>query len=157
MKKFITFLVFIVIVLGLEIISSYFLKMPDSQLWYQTLVLPVSGYVENYLYAPIWAVMCLLVAFSGAFIWFKRKSNIGRHAFIFWAIQLGLNTIWPIILFLTKSPLLGAIDVSLVVIFTLLTINFSFQNCKIAGWLLSPYLIWTIFVAIYTWKVVVVL
>jgi translocator protein len=64
---------------------------------------------------------------------------------IFFFVQLILNILWSVAFFGLRLPLLGLIDIILLWIAILLTIQNFLKISKIAGLLLLPYLLWVSF------------
>ena len=66
-------------------------------------------------------------------------------AFIFFFVQLIFNILWSVAFFGLRSPLLGLMDIVLLWMAILLTIQNFFKVSKFAGVLLIPYLLWVSF------------
>jgi tryptophan-rich sensory protein len=63
-------------------------------------------------------------------------------------IQLVLNAIWSFLFFGLRSPLLGLVDILLLDIMVIITINYAKSISKVAAILLVPYLVWIVVASI---------
>lgn len=131
---------FIFLCLSLGFIASFW-TMETVATWYPALSKP-SWTPPNWLFGPVWTLLYVMIAFSGWLIFKEEKSPERSEALIFYAIQLGLNFIWPYLFFSLKSPLLGLIDIVLLLIFIILTLFKSWMVRPLAALLLAPYLLW---------------
>jgi translocator protein len=78
-------------------------------------------------------------------VWRREDSPQVKTAMIFFFVQLILNILWSVAFFGLRLPLLGLIDIILLWIAILLTIQNFLKISKIAGLLLLPYLLWVSF------------
>jgi tryptophan-rich sensory protein len=78
-------------------------------------------------------------------VWRRQDHPQFKIAFIFFFVQLILNVLWSAAFFGLRLPLLGLIDIVLLWIAVLLTMQNFFKVSKIAGLLLTPYLLWVSF------------
>jgi len=123
------------------LIGSIF-TAPAVKTWYPTLIKP-SFKPPNWLFAPVWTALFLLMAIAMFLVWKKDKKGLG----IFFT-QLVFNILWSIMFFGLKSPLLGFIVIVVLWILILMTIVKFFKISKPAGWLLIPYILWVSFASI---------
>jgi tryptophan-rich sensory protein len=79
------------------------------------------------------------------FVWRRTDHPKFKIAFFFFFVQLIFNVLWSIAFFGLKSPRLGLIDIILLWIAILLTIQNFLKISKFAGALLIPYLLWVSF------------
>lgn len=116
--------------------------------WYAALVKP-SFNPPNWVFAPVWTSLYLLMGISAFLVWRKgldnHRVNSGLRIFI---LQLVLNTLWSFLFFGLKSPFLGLAGILLLWVSILLTILSFFRVSKISGILLLPYILWVSFAAI---------
>jgi tryptophan-rich sensory protein len=82
------------------------------------------------------------------FVWQRTDHPKFKIAFIFFFVQLILNILWSAAFFGLRSPLLGLMDIVLLWIAILLTIQIFLKISKFAGALLIPYLLWVSFAAL---------
>jgi len=116
--------------------------------WYATLEKP-SFTPPNWLFAPAWATLYLLMAISAFIIWRRglddSRVKIALGIFI---IQLILNALWSVVFFGLESPLYGFIVIVALWIAILFTMLRFFKLSTLAGSLLLPYIGWVSFAAV---------
>ena len=116
--------------------------------WYAGLQKPFFT-PPNWLFAPAWITLYILMAVAAFLIWRKGLDQKGvRFALIIFLIQLVLNTLWSIVFFGLESPLYGIIVIVALWIAILLTMIKFFKLSTIAGALLTPYIGWVSFAAV---------
>jgi tryptophan-rich sensory protein len=117
---------------------------PAIPTWYATLKKPFFT-PPNWIFSPVWVSLFILMGISLFFVWRATNHPRLKTAFIFFFVQLVLNVLWSIFFFGFKSPLLGLVDIVLLWIAILLTIQHFWKTSKFAGALLLPYLFWVSF------------
>jgi len=123
------------------LIGSVF-TMPAVQTWYQTLNKP-SLTPPDWLFAPVWIFLFLLMGVSLFLIWRKGPDEREvRHALVIFGAQLILNILWSVLFFGLKSPPAAFIEIAVLWIMILLTIRYFYRISKAAGMLLVPYILW---------------
>lgn len=118
--------------------------------WYQSLNKP-SFNPPDYIFAPVWTTLYILMGISLFLLIISRNKahhNTKKKALRLFLIQLVLNSLWSIIFFGIKFPLLAFIEIIFLWIFVLLTIIYSFKISKISSLLLIPYFLWISFASI---------
>ena len=83
---------------------------PNLAPWYAGLVKP-SFNPPNWVFAPAWTVLYLLVAFAAWRVLRLPPSLARRSALLLFAIQLALNAAWSWMFFAAHSPLLGLVNI----------------------------------------------
>jgi benzodiazapine receptor len=143
----IEFIVCLVLTFTAAFIGSLFTReaIPD---WYAGLNKP-SFTPPNWLFAPVWAVLYLLMAISAVIVWQKGLAKpYVRIALITYLIQLILNALWSVIFFGLKMPMVAFIEILLLWTAIGLTI-LAFAAVSIpAAVLLVPYILWVSFAAV---------
>lgn len=116
--------------------------------WYTAIQKP--GFTPpNWIFAPVWITLFLLMGISSYLIWNKGLKNKNvRISLIIFIIQLTLNTLWSLFFFGLKSPFYAFIDIILLWIAIVLVIISFFKLSKTAGILLLPYILWVSFAGI---------
>ena len=113
--------------------------------WYSTLEKP-SFTPPNWLFAPAWITLYLLMGISAFSIWRRglesRRIQIALSIFL---IQLTLNALWSVVFFGLQSPFYGVIVIVALWIAILFTILHFFKISTAAGALLLPYILWVSF------------
>ncbi len=137
----------IILCLMAGFIGSQF-TTPAIPSWYAALNKP-SFTPPSAVFAPVWTVLYLLMAFSLFLVWRAGRDEARRkRALSIFALQLVLNTLWSILFFGLRSPLAGLADIAALWIMILLTIRLFSRISKIAAWLLVPYFLWVSFAAL---------
>jgi benzodiazapine receptor len=121
---------------------------PNIPTWYAALEKPLFT-PPNWLFAPAWITLYLLMAVAAFLIWRKGLGEEGvRYALILFLVQLVLNALWSVVFFGLHSPLYGMVVIIALWIAILLTIIKFFQLSVAAGSLLLPYILWVSFAAV---------
>ena len=116
--------------------------------WYATVNKPFFN-PPNWVFAPAWTTLFLLMGISLYLIWDKGLGSKGvRKGVYIFGIQLGLNVLWSALFFGLRSPPLAFIEIVALWIAILLTIRAFIPISKRAAWLLVPYITWVSFAAI---------
>lgn len=159
MNKSIKFIVSITVCLLVGFVGSVF-TTPAIANWYAFLNKP-SFSPPNWLFAPVWTTLYILMGISLALVWNgikedkkdkkDKKDKTDKRvqtAIIFFAFQLVLNSVWSILFFGLKSPGLALVEIVFLWLAILLTIIKFYKISKIAACLLIPYLAWVSFASI---------
>jgi len=120
--------------------------------WYLTLKKP-SFNPPNWIFAPVWTFLFILMGLSFYLIWRKVYSREKRSAFFVYFIQLFLNLLWSLFFFGLKNPFLGLLDIVLLLIFILINIYLFYRISKVSAYLLLPYLLWVSFASILNFSI----
>lgn len=116
--------------------------------WYATLEKPTFT-PPNWLFAPAWVTLYLLMGISAFIIWRRGWDNRPvKVALSVFLIQLVLNAFWSVAFFGLESPLYGVIVIVALWVAILLTILRFFNISTTAGILLLPYILWVTFAAV---------
>jgi len=138
------FIFAVVVCLMAGFIGSFF-TTPSIPTWYASLNKP-SFNPPNWLFAPVWTTLFILMGIALFLIWqnnFKNKKRLS--AFVIFGLQLLLNICWSFLFFKLHSPFWALIEILILWFFILLTIIKFFKINKAAGILLIPYLLWVSF------------
>ena len=129
------------------LIGSIFTR-PSVPTWYKALEKP-SFTPPNWLFAPIWTALFVLMGVSAFLVWRDRSGGQrSRMALTIFAIQLVLNMLWSIAFFGFRSPLAGLIVILVLWIAILSTILNFLKVSEVAGILLIPYILWVTFATV---------
>lgn len=121
--------------------------------WYAHLNKPPFS-PPNYLFAPVWTLLYLLMGISLYLIWKKGTKNRKVYeALIFFAIQLALNAAWSPIFFGAKNLFVSLIIIIFMWLFIIKTILAFGRINKTASYLLYPYIVWVSFASILNFSV----
>ena len=116
--------------------------------WYATLQKPAFT-PPNWLFAPVWFFLYLLMGIAAYLVWNKGIQNRGVSiALSIFGIQLVLNIFWSFFFFKLQSPLYGFVEIVILWLAILLTILYFLKISRTASFLLLPYIFWMSFAAI---------
>jgi translocator protein len=115
--------------------------------WYQGLAKPVFN-PPDWLFAPVWSVLYLMIALAGWRLWRRRAVPAGRAALRWWALQLGFNLAWSFVFFGARLPGAALADIVLLLGAIGVTILLARPVDRFAAWLLAPYAAWAAFAAL---------
>jgi tryptophan-rich sensory protein len=131
----------ILICLGIGFLGSI-ATQTSVNTWYTTLNKP-SFNPPNWLFAPVWTTLFILMGISAGIVWSKGFYHVWvKTALYHFGIQLILNASWSIVFFGYRSPLIGLITIVILVIMVLLTFKWFRIVNKTAAYLLIPYILW---------------
>jgi len=143
-KKIIKLFVSVLICLGAGFLGSIF-TTPAIPTWYATLNKP-SFNPPNWLFAPVWTTLFILMGISAFLVWQKGLKKKGvKKALVFFLIQLIFNVLWSFFFFKFHSPFLALLDIIVLWFLILLTMIKFFKINNTASLLLIPYLLWVSF------------
>lgn len=144
----------IVICEGAGVVGSLF-TTPSIQTWYATLTKP-SFSPPNWLFAPVWTLLFLLMGISAYIIWSKGlNADEVKIALVIFGIQLLLNIFWSILFFGYHAPMAAFVEIIFLWLSILATIIYFLPISALAAWLLTPYILWVSFASIlnfYLWR-----
>lgn len=121
--------------------------------WFSTLDKPFFN-PPNYLFAPVWTILYILMGISVYLIWNKGfKTKKVRDAVYIFGIQLILNTIWSPVFFGAHNLFLAFVIIVVLWIYIVKTIKAFAKIDKFSAYLLYPYLIWVTFASILNFSI----
>ena len=147
MKKFIAYPIAIAVCLGVGYLSS--LMQTDAlREWYPTVVKsPLSP--PNMVFPIVWTALYILMGLSLGECF--RTDNM--RAVLPWVLQLVVNFLWTLFFFRLRDPLLGLVDLLLLIVLTIWYMSTASRTSSGAGWLMAPYLLWLCFATYLNWYV----
>jgi benzodiazapine receptor len=147
LNDFLKLLISIIVCESAGLIGSVFTTKAIPT-WYAALQKPAFT-PPNWLFAPAWGTLYLLMGISAFLVWRKGSENSQiKGALVLFAIQLVLNALWSVVFFGLQSPLYGVIVIIALWIAILLTMLKFLKISAAAFWLLLPYLLWVTFAAV---------
>ncbi len=128
------------LVFGVAAVAGYF--APGE--WYASLRKP-SWNPPNWVFAPVWTALYLLMAVAAWLVW--REGGLERHARAlgWFGLQLFLNGLWSPLFFGLKRPGLAFLNLVLLWLALVATIEAFWRVRRTAAGLLLPYLAWVTF------------
>lgn len=109
--------------------------------WYEGLKKPWWR-PPNWLFGPAWAVLFIMIAFSGWYVWLEVGFGF---ALAVYGVQLALNFLWSAFFFGMRRLDLALYDLMLLWLSILACIIVFAPISATAAWLMVPYLGWVSF------------
>ncbi len=123
--------------------------------WYTTLNKP-SFAPPNYLFAPVWTTLYILMGIALYIFWTKPDVEHWKNkGLTIFGVQLLLNFLWSFLFFEFKVMGIALVEIIIMWIAIFLTILVFSRISKLAAWLLVPYIAWVSFASIlnyYYWS-----
>jgi translocator protein len=128
------------------IIGSIFTSQTVNSSWY--LENKPAFTPPDYIFAPVWTVLYLLIGLSIYFSWTKvRKKEKNKLSSLF-IINLAANAFWSYLFFGLQNPLAAFIDITIIWFTALALLVSTFRVNKASFYLLIPYFCWISFAAV---------
>ena len=134
-RRRLALVLFLLLVVGGGVAIGY-LTAPGE--WYAGLAKP-SFNPPNWMFAPVWTVLYVLIALAGWRVW--RKDAGGWPVRLWWA-QLALNFLWSPVFFAAHWIWLALLIILLLLAAILAFIALSWRQDRLAAWLFAPYAAW---------------
>jgi len=141
--------IFFLTFIPIAIFTSLILRERLKELYERVDTLPLA--MPPQWMIPVWAVLYILIAISGAQIWTRPPSQIRSFALWAWTIQIILNLIWPICFFYVPIAVLTPILITIVFIILLVLMLCSFLISRLSTYLLLPYFLMIIYQLLLHW------
>jgi benzodiazapine receptor len=125
-------------------VLGQFATYPNLVPWYASMAKP-SFNPPNWVFAPVWTALYVLMAFAVWRILRLPPSDQRRSALILFFVQLALNAAWSWMFFAMQSPLLGLINIVPQLIAITWTIVLFARLDRIATPCLVPLFAWVAF------------
>ncbi|MAJ22476.1 MAG: TspO protein [Candidatus Pelagibacter sp. TMED64] len=107
--------------------------------WFSTLVKPTFNPPE-WIFAPVWITLYLLMAFSIWLIWISPKRS--EKIIYIYFIHLLVNGSWSLFFFALHQIFISLVIIALIIILVLWLIKLYYPINKLSSFLMIPYLIW---------------
>lgn len=121
---------------------------PNLAPWYAGLVKP-SFNPPNWVFAPVWTTLYILMAYS---VWRILKASGSRSdrraALILFFAQLALNALWSWLFFGLNDPLAGLLNIVPQFLLILATIVTFYRLDRVAALCLAPLAAWVAFASV---------
>jgi translocator protein len=118
-----------------------------SSVWYEALNKP-DWNPPGWLFGPVWSALYTMMGVAAWFIWKEFGFKDAKPALIVFLIQLGLNGLWSQIFFNLQEPGWAFAEIIFLLAAIIITTYLFFQKNRIAGWLMTPYILWVGFATI---------
>ena len=140
MKRFRKFAASLAVCFGAGAVGGLFTGTSVNS-WYPRLIRPEFA-PPNWVFAPIWNSLYLLMAVSLYFIWSSDGQKTKRLALLAFAFQLFLNMAWSAVFFGLRSPAGGFLVILILIAAILWNIFLFGRISRKSALLLLPYLCW---------------
>ncbi len=140
MFKILSFIFWYFPVLVVQLISSR-VTISNIDPWYRELQKPFWNPPDG-VFAPVWTLLYLMM---GAAVWLVYWSKGTWKAYILFFTQLFLNGLWSVLFFGFHAPGWALLDLGLLVGILAWNLVVFARIRPLAGWLLLPYLLWTVY------------
>ena len=123
------------------------------KIWYPTLNKP-SFNPPNWLFAPVWTSLYILIGIAAYLIWVKRNqiTHFPRTVAIY-LIQLILNLAWSFIFFYLHEIGFALAEIILLLIIIIVNAITFYKIDRWAGFLFIPYILWVSFASFLTYNI----
>jgi tryptophan-rich sensory protein len=146
------FLICIAIPIGLGFFASSF-TIEAIKTWYTTLNKP-SFNPPNWVFAPVWTTLYVLMGVASYRVWYRRKVAEGFNvAVMIYFVQLALNFAWSLIFFEMQQISLALVEMVLLLVSIIFNGFIFYRFDKLAGWLFVPYFLWASFATYLTYSI----
>ncbi len=130
-----------------------FFSAANVPTWYQTLIKP-SFTPPGWIFGPVWGMLYLMMGLAFFFVLISEQGK-DKLRFVsgLFCLHLLFNTLWSILFFGLRNPLLAFVDI--VVLWLMITgLVFLFWSInKLAGALLVPYWLWVSFASVLNYAI----
>ena len=141
-RKVVVFIVSILISLAAGGIGSV-ATVPNIPSWYAGLDKPPL-LPPNELFGPVWTALYILMGIALALV-ILHQANSKKYAYIWFGVQLVLNTLWSIVFFGLHQPWAAAAVIIALIASIIITMKEFRRFVPISLWLFVPYLAWVLF------------
>lgn len=137
--------------LGVSLLAGFlgsFFTQSSVSGWYLNLHKPFFN-PPSWLFGPVWTFLFILIGIS-LYLIIKAKADkkIKEKAYILFIVQWLLNIAWSFCFFYLKNPLLGFIEIIILLSSIIFTTVYFYRINKVAGYLFIPYILWVSFASI---------
>lgn len=135
---------FLLLVLGLGFIAGQ-ITAPNIPGWYAGLAKP-SFNPPNWVFAPVWTTLYVFMAIAAWRVWCTQGWR--SKGLALWLIQLALNFAWSVLFFGAHNPGAALADLAVLWLAIVATLTVFWRADRVAGLLLTPYLVWVSFAGV---------
>lgn len=141
-KTIITFACSIIVTFAAGAIGSL-ATIPNIPSWYAGLDKP-PFLPPNEVFGPVWTILYLLIGTALALV-IRQKGAHKTPAYVWFGVQLVLNTLWSLVFFGLHLPWVAAVIILTLIASIVMTMRYFRRITPVALWLLVPYLAWVCF------------
>jgi benzodiazapine receptor len=114
--------------------------------WYRQLARP-AWTPPDWVFAPVWTALYLMMAVAAWLVWRQAGFAAAKWPLALYLIQLALNTLWSVLFFGLQNPAWAAVEIVVLWLAILATLDAFWRRSVAAGLLLVPYAAWVAFAA----------
>jgi translocator protein len=115
-----------------------------SSVWYDSIEKPYWN-PPGWLFGPVWAILYTLMGIASWLVWKKHGFFQAKAALTAFLVQLFLNGLWSQIFFGMQEIGWAFAEIILLLAAIIVTTVLFFEKNRIAGWLMTPYIMWVSF------------
>lgn len=136
----------ILITLGGGLVIGYITSNASKQ--YVNLNKPMFA-PPSWVFPIVWIILYILIGIAAYRIYqIKKQGKNTKNALVYYSIQLILNFLWSIIFFKLQLYGVAFIELVILLIFIFITSIKFFKVDKVAGFLMLPYILWSLYASI---------
>lgn len=117
--------------------------IPNIPSWYAGLDKPPL-LPPNEVFGPMWTFLYILIGIALALV-IIRKASDKKQAYIWFSVQLALNTLWSVVFFGLHQPWIAAVIIVALIGSIIMTALKFRKIAPMTFWMLAPYLAWVCF------------
>jgi len=122
--------------------------------WYLNINKPAFN-PPSWVFGPVWTVLFVLMGLAFYFVWQQGYSPGLLLPWAVYFLQLLFNLLWSFFFFWLRNPLLGLVDIALLLVLIIINIVLFYRRRRLSGFLLLPYLLWVSFASILNLAIVI--
>lgn len=100
------------------------------------------------VFSIAWTVLYTLIILAIYFSWINAKKVQKKNLLIIFGLNLISNALWSFLFFYSRKPLLGFLDLLIILSTIIWALVYTKKINKVSMYLLVPYLLWIIFAGI---------
>ena len=121
-----------------------FLTRGNMDIYQRISVPPLSP--PSVVFPIVWTILYILMGISLYIVRVSRGSNdVKKIGYIFYALQLLFNFVWPILFFNLGTYTFSAVWLGIMIVLIILNIIWFAKVNNVSAYLLIPYLVWCLF------------
>lgn len=142
LKKIAVYIGSILISLSAGIVGSL-ATVPNIPTWYAELIKPPL-LPPNWVFGPMWTLLYILMGIALALL-IMHKSPDKKSAYMWFGVQLVLNTLWSVVFFGLHLPWVAVVIIFGLIGSIIMTVLTFRRFVPATVWLFVPYLAWVCF------------
>jgi tryptophan-rich sensory protein len=99
----------------------------------------------SWVFGPVWTLLYAMMALAAWLVWRSGPWSQTRPALSAYAVQLVLNAAWTPLFFGLGWRGIAFAELSVLLVVLIATVVLFLRRSRVAGWLLLPYLAWSVF------------